>query len=153
MIYVGIDPGKNGGVAYVSESGEVSMVKMPTLPLFVSLLHDWHMEFGIKHVFLEKGQAMPGQGVCSTFTNGKHCGELEGALVVMNLPYTLLPPQSWQKEMFRGTLTGEPKKRALCAATRLFPKETFRATTKAIKAHDGMIDAVLMAEYCRRTIR
>jgi len=39
---------------------------------------------------------------------------------------------------------------ALVAAKRLFPGQDFTLTERATKAHDGMVDALLMSEYGKR---
>jgi hypothetical protein len=154
MIYVGIDPGQNGGVSSVSDSGLTCSIPMLDSKELSDLLELWHRDFSIKHVFLEYAQAMPKQGVVSMFNYGKHFGTIIGLLVAGGYPYTLITPRIWQAEMFAGTRKFMlPKKRALEVAKRLFPKENFLKTPRCIKPHDGMIDSILIAEYCRRTIR
>jgi crossover junction endodeoxyribonuclease RuvC len=159
MIYVGIDPGQNGGVAFVDEkNAESFVIPMPDIFEFNDLILGWEADFGIKHVYVEKAQAMPKQGVTSMFTYGTHFGTLLGVLTAHKVPYTLVPPKEWQREMFKGTPTkraegmNKPKERALQIARRLFPKQNFLKTLRAQKPHDGMIDSILIAEACRRGI-
>jgi hypothetical protein len=40
-----------------------------------------------------------------------------------------------------------PKKRSAVAAQRLYPTFDFRATARSVKAHDGIIDASLIAAW------
>ena len=66
--------------------------------------------------------------------------------------------KQWQKEMFLGveeiTITGkstrDTKAMALVAIKRIFPNLELTFGVKAKKPHDGLVDAVLMAEYARR---
>ncbi len=158
MLYIGIDPGAKGGISFVSEKhGEFSM-PLPQVGELRDLLISWQEDFGIKHVFIEKAFGMRGQGVTSISTYMYHAGTLEGVLQTLFIPFTLVPPKDWQKEMFKGTKTPTKslfktaKDRALQVARRLFPKQKFIATLKCKKPHDGMIDSILIAEFCRRKI-
>ncbi len=155
MIYVGIDPGLKGGVSYVDKKGAYYSLPMPDMSELSELLGAWERDFGIKHIFLEKAQAMPKQGVVSMFNYGVHFGMLQGLFIAEGYPYTLVTPQEWQKEMFKGASSKEkksPKERALEIVRRLFPKDRFVASIRATRDHDGMIDSVLIAEFCRRKI-
>jgi hypothetical protein len=42
---------------------------------------------------------------------------------------------------------------ALIAAKRLFPNESFLATEKSKKPHDGMVDSTLICEWGRRRVK
>lgn len=44
----------------------------------------------------------------------------------------------------------DTKATSLLAAKRLFPNETFLATARSKVPHDGIVDAVLIGEYCKR---
>ncbi len=106
---------------------------------------------------------MPGQGVKSMFSIGYGYAAWEMALVGNGIPYLSVRPREWQKEMVKdispvmsGTLTkaGHPKvdtkATALLLAQQLFPDFDFRATARSKKPHDGIVDAMLLAEYCKR---
>jgi len=158
LIYVGIDPGEKGGIAGVADNWLI-VEPMPDTHLLADVFDDWHKKHKIAHVFLEKGQAMPWHSRSSTFKYGHHCGFIEAVLYTLRISYTLIGPQQWQKEMFKGTNARQgkkkrnPKDRALESCSRLFPREKFLATARSTKPHDGMIDALLMAECCRRRMK
>lgn len=158
MLYIGIDPGAKGGISFVSEKHGNFSMPMSSIDELRDLLLSWKEDFGIKHAFIEKAQAMPLQGVCSMFSYGYHAGTLEGVFQALFIPFTLVTPKEWQKEMFKGTkvpkksLLKTAKSRALEVARRLFPKQKFIATLRCKKPHDGMIDSMLIAEFCRRKI-
>lgn len=145
----GIDPGLQGGVCLMDHIGILLLEKMPD----ISALREWVSLHKPTHVYLEKAQPMPKQGVSSVYTYGHHCGVIEGLLIALKVPYTLVPPKTWQKPMFIGTATDiPPKKRALVAARRLFPKEHFVPNGCRVP-HDGLVDAALIALWgVRKTI-
>ena len=100
-IYVGIDPGKSGGICvYNTETTDIESHKMPdTVHGIAELLGDIivkHADKGIK-VVLEKVHAMPGQGVTSMFTFGQGFGWLEGVISALGMPCIEVPPQRWMK--------------------------------------------------------
>ena len=148
MIYVGIDPGKSGGYAVIHNDTYV------TYPYddkgFIEKMIDVHNDRPFLdeevRVCLEKVHAMPQQGVVSTFNFGKSFGFLEGVLQTLDLPYQLVTPQQWKKEF---SLSGS-KELSIEVCRKLFPSVNLLATARCRKPHDGMAEALLMAEYARR---
>jgi len=144
---IGIDPGKNGAVVGLGKSGAVLMTeRMPKdIGSTAYILKTASPDF----VVIEKAQAMPGQGVSSMFKYGCHFGEILGVLATLRIPHELVTPRTWTKAMHQGTAGGEPKKRSLEAARRLFPGVNL-VPQGCRKPHDGIIDALLIAEWARR---
>lgn len=155
--WVGIDPGKNGGIAWIDRSKEFECAVMPDMFELPHLLDNIGK---IKHIYVEHAQPMPKQGTRSMFTYGEHFGSIQGILVAKELPFSLVKPKTWQAEMFKGTraMCGKtkvnPKKRALEAANRYFArqKSKFFKSSRSYVPHDGLIDSVLIAEFCRKSI-
>lgn len=145
---VGVDPGIGGGVAVLDGETARAYV-MPPLTTFAQRLREQPPE----HVFIERAQAMPKQGVTSMFTYGRHFGELLGVLVALRLQHTLVRPRDWCRAMHVGTAAETPKHRSLEACERLFPHLDLRATTRSKKPHTGIVDALCIAEYGRRILR
>ncbi len=104
------------------------------------------------HAFLEKAQAMPGQGVSSMFSIGLGYGIVRGVLSALKIPYTLVHPKTWQKEMFRDCPKDDTKAQSVIVAKRLFPQLDFLATPRCRVAHDGLTDAALIATYGKRVL-
>jgi hypothetical protein len=100
---------------------------------------------------------------------------LQTLLIIHKIPHTLVHSKTWQKEMWQGvpekrkpstTVTPKgkdpyikrgsilTKEMSLIACKRLFPeadlRSPYRKTDRAAKEHDGVVDSILMAEYCRR---
>lgn len=134
--YIGIDPGKSGGIAFLGEDKVVTHKMPETLRDILDVLegHEGHSV-----AVLERVSAMPRQGVASTFRFGQQYGWCEMALVAAGIPYALVTPAKWQREM--GCLSGGDKKVTRAAAQKLYPGEN---VTHAVA------DAMLLATYCRR---
>lgn len=115
------------------------------------------------YCFIENVHAIWGSSAGSTFMFGRQLGRLEGLVQGMGLPYSLVSPKMWQGEMWKGieriklpkkTKTGkvrnDTKAISELTAKTLFPNEDFRKNSRCRIFHDGIVDAVLIAEYCRR---
>ena len=92
--------------------------------------------------------AMPGQGVTSMFNFGKSFGYIEGVLQALQIPYQLISPRAWKKE-FR---LNSDKENSIEVGKKLFPQVNLLATPRCKKEHDGIAEALLMAEFTRRNL-
>ena len=147
---IGIDPGQKGAVAILSDCS-LSVHPMPEHPFDLALLLS-KLPTAKSHVFVEKAQAMPKQGACSMFNYGRGFGEILGVIAALGFSHTLVPPQTWTKVMHRGCYGKDSKAKSLDAATRLFPHVDLLRTAKCFKPDEGYIDALLIAEYGKRTL-
>jgi hypothetical protein len=142
-LFLGVDPGLSGGIAAVWEDGQLHQAnKMPVtdadlFALFVALVEG--AQAGRARAVLERVGAWPGMGCVSAFTFGRGVGALQMALHAAGVPFDLVMPNKWQKEM--GCLSGRDKNVTKRRAQQLFP--TMRVT-------HALSDALLLAEYCRR---
>ena len=158
MIYIGIDPGKNGGIAIIRSIGintfepyQKIIVEPYSDDTMISLgynIDKLSKENEQIKCVLEKVNAMPGQGVVSMFNFGQNYGFIQGVLKAYNIPFELVPPQKWKKEF---SVTSD-KNTSIEVAKRLFPQVNLKATERCKKDHDGMAEALLMAEYARRKL-
>jgi len=87
--------------------------------------------------------------VASSFNFGMGYGMWIGIVVGLGLPYELVTPQRWQKEMLAGMQGG--KDASCIRAQELFPEADLRLGPRSKKLHDGRADALLLAEFGRRT--
>ena len=149
-IYIGIDPGSNGGIA-VSDmlEGELEVIKMPpTFPDIYNTLKE-KMKDGRECVAVleDVGQGIPGQSSASTAKFARHIGNLEMALYALGIRTELVKPQKWMKTYSntigssRGKTKGQWKNALKGEAQRLFPFE---------KVTMWNADALLILEYARR---
>lgn len=99
MIYIGIDPGKSGGMCvYNTDDNTVEFAKMPsTVHDIVIQLVVFKQCYGYTKVVLEKVHSMPGQGVASTFTFGQGYGQLQGVIAALGLRCIEVVPNKWMK--------------------------------------------------------
>jgi Holliday junction resolvasome RuvABC endonuclease subunit len=142
-LWLGVDVGINGGIAFIPEKGNSWAIKMPdTLCDLWDAIDNIGFDFTYLHACLERVHSSPQMGVKSAFTFGQGFGHLEMALTAAKIPFTYVTPQKWQKEL--GCLTGGDKNVSKGRAQQLFPH---------IKCTHAISDALLIAEYCRRTIR
>ena len=151
MIYIGIDPGKKGGIGVINEHSTTFAI-----PYSDEALKRCLSEIGQQMVLdhrdvvccLEQVHAMPKQGVSSTFSFGANYGFIKGVLEICGIPYQEIPPQRWKKEF--GLNTDKAKSIDVCR--RLFPSVSLLATEKSRIDSDGMAEALLMAEYAKRKL-
>lgn len=174
-LYLGIDPGLSGVLAVLSDDGggrlHITTVETPTLMIQktrkkkgqdagTKRMYNLHAFKGLLRPFtdmrviagIEALSGRPGQSSQAVFGMGYGMAAWEMALVMMDIPYTRVPPQTWKKAM---SVLGEPdqdektrKGAAVLRAKQLFPWLPF----PLVKDHNKA-DAVLIAEYMRRTHR
>lgn len=150
-ITIGIDPGKEGGLALLgSQHGPIVMA----LPYVGTELDTHRLYAFIKSVthamddtliLIEKVHAMPGQGVSSMFTFGSGFGELKALAKILGYRWDLVPPQTWKKSVLAGT--DKSKGSTVEWAHRAYPAAVSELTKKSGLAHLGKVDALAIAHY------
>jgi len=157
MIYIGIDPGKNGAIAWISD-GKPCVEKMPeTLKDLWEIIESFAFsDCGAMRVkysncdckaYIENVTPMPSfgdgprrsMGATSAFAFGRGVGNLEMALTAAGIPFERVTPLKWQTTM--GCRTGGDKNVSKRKAQELFP---------SMKITHATADALLIAEYGRR---
>lgn len=156
MIFIGIDPGLFGAVGVVN-TATPGIVKSIDTPIFKTTKgpNQFDLQGMVSilmqeaqadcHALIENVNAFPGQGMSSGFNFGKGCGMWIGMLAALQIPYSSVSPGKWKKAMGLNS----DKNLARLMAQQLFPKS---ASLFARKKDDGRAEAVLMAEWGRRTI-
>lgn len=144
--FIGIDPGKSGGVAIIRDDG-VIVVEPYSDEGYIKMMKACSQCESVR-VCIEHVSAMPKQGVVGVFTFGKEAGFLEGVLQALGISYQLIRPQTWKKEFGLSS----DKQASIDVCRRLFPSVNLLATERCRKPHDGMAEALLMAEYARRKL-
>jgi len=172
MAYIGIDPGKNGGIAII-RNDSIRVFAMPTdsgeldVQAITKIFLDEKESGEPVCCYLEDVHSIFGMSAGSNFQFGRVLGIIEGVLGATGIVYAKVTPKVWQKEIWScvtpianptGKLlkSGLPhvkidtKGTSLMAAQKLFPDVNLLATTRSKIPHDGIVDALLIAEYCRR---
>lgn len=147
-VFIGVDPGKSGGYALIDTLRGTKNTFPWDDHMFINDMRFLSESGEEAKCCLEKVGAMPGQGVTSMFSFGKSAGFIEGVLEAFEIPYQLVPPQTWKKAFSLNS----NKQTSIEVCQRLFPEVSLMRTERCKKPHDGMAEALLMAEYARRKL-
>lgn len=142
-ITIGIDPGANGGIAWIDYNGKACVEKIPeTLQDLWELLCDItsypksSIDGRSYKAYIEQVASSPQMGVVSAFSFGRGYGNLEMALTAAGIPFERVRPQVWQKAL--GCMTKGDKNVSKSKAQELFPDRKITHATA---------DALLIAYY------
>lgn len=176
--FVGIDPGFSGGIGIIRSDGSASVEAMPTLKFVVDtktksgkksrteldavalkrVLTDVLAVEPEVFVMVEKPQMRPAtrktstgdvevnQGLSSAARFVAQGEFIRGLLVGLDVPHQFVHPATWKRDVFRGA-GGDDKDAARMKAQQMFPRiaDSFR-----LKKHDGVAEAILLADYAKR---
>lgn len=158
MMILGIDPGKQGGFALISDD-EVSVFAMPLDKegdYSRRTLADWFHQYyhKINHCYIEMAAMRRGNSAKSGFVVGRGFGMLEGILNSFHVPYTIVYSQTWSKRYPHGVTEVDKDKRykmikqaRAIIAKILYPEMDLRKSSRSTNLHDGIVDALLIADY------
>lgn len=141
--YIGIDPGKHGGIAVMRGTELIVYLKMPPT---VQDVWNFLRAYSDEDVFvlLERVSGRSGQSATAAFRFGQNFGNLEMAVTAAGLPFLTITPQKWQKYYQLGTCSQ-------CAGGKTEWKNKLKACAQALfpLAHITLMtsDAILIANY------
>ena len=164
-LVVGVDPGKSGGIAWITPNRVITATSMPEgeeeLRQLVESIEEVAEDLSPARgdvevfVFIEQVGVMPGQGISSAFTFGTGFGMLRQAFSIF--PREFIRPQVWQKglqipptDKKGGESKPQYKDRLRMKARQLFPK--LGCWDWGLGAQRSVCDAILIAEYGRRKL-
>lgn len=173
--YLGIDPG-NRGFLVAQCNGEFSFYSIEDNDLYQlsEIMANLRNTYSNLTCVIEDVHSVYGSSAKSTFNFGFNKGYLIGLLAANKIPYVLVQPKEWQKEIwtnsdmvinYKKTLIIDKKTReekeitrkevdtkntSINAAKRLFPHIDFRKSDRCKNLDDNKVDATLMSEYARR---
>jgi crossover junction endodeoxyribonuclease RuvC len=155
MNTLGIDPGLNGGLAYLVDGVPAEWLPTPRHGGKGSIdwreVHAWLQARGpIELACLERVHAMPGQGVSSTFRFGETYGGARALLEALQVPHELVTPRAW-KAMLTGVDRSDKRSSGVWLKRR-FPAIDLRVSTRARYPHDGVADAVCLGLHAHRLL-
>lgn len=166
---MGIDPGKNGGIA-IKTNDETSVLSMSNKTEMD--IWEWMVDQPRPTMcYIEKVHSMPGQGVKSMFSFGQNYGFLRGLLIARGVPFEEVLPNTWQDYMKVKLTTA--KKNEIDREVARLPKEkqakkkknleyklkkqnTYQRAQQLfpdIKVTHAIADALLISEYGWRVTR
>lgn len=167
--YIGIDPGSKGFITIRHEDGQFEFIQLENcnfhaLALKLNVLQQTKDTFAV----MEDVHSIYGSSAKATFSFGEIKGMLKGLLIAIGIPYQLVQPKTWQKEMWTNqdmvveykkvVVKGveqtrkevNTKQTSYNAAKRLFPSVDLRKTERCKNFDDNKVDSLLMCEYARR---
>lgn len=141
MCFIGIDPGKSGGIAVNFGSSVALTWKIPESETDIWMVFNQEilsLDPKPRFAIIERVASSPGMGCVSAFTFGKGYGFLRACLIGNRIPFSEVSPAVWQRRL--GCLTKGNKNISKAKAQQLFP---------GIKVTHNIADALLISEYCR----
>ena len=164
---ISYDPGHDGAIVVYRDGslyskGVVPQVSGKTLDL--NLFIKFFSKFKDKDVVVvyEELHALFRVSASATFTLGYHMGVIKTMTQTLGMKSVAVKPKEWQKEMWGGfdkimvKKKGNKKKTVDTKATSLkvcrsmFPSLDLRKNDRCTNPHDGIVDALLLAEYAKR---
>lgn len=157
MLVIGIDPGLDGGIAYIDvlSSGVINYYAEP-MPVKgkkdVDLpdVFDIDSPYRPQLVCVELQGARPGQGPAGTFTTGKNYGRLLGGFEMLQVPIQIVTAGKWQRAILGKS--SKDKTRAINYVRTRWPEVDLKPGSKRTY-HDGVADAMCIAEYALKSYR
>ena len=141
-IYIGIDPGKSGGVCFLN-GDEIRVCKCPdTIHDMVSEI-EMANDIGVCSAAVEKVWSFPGQGVKSVWTFAENYAHWCAILATLKVRYVLVIPKKWQG--FYGSMPRDKRKR------KNYLKQLAQQLYPHIKVTLATADAILIAHYLQQT--
>lgn len=144
-MWIGIDPGQSGGIAFLDADHKLYVWSMPETERDIYDIFEELQPFA-ECAIIEAVHSMPGQGVSSVFKFGQGYGFLRGMLIAHKIPFLGVTPQKWQKTLGisspKGSTKTEHKNILKGFAQQIFP---------SVKLTLSTADAALIAEFCWRT--
>lgn len=168
MKIAAIDPGGNGALVVIDSNvrRNLEIYTFPKVGGKISYDDTVRMVLSVlkttDFVFIEEVHGIKGSASKATFAFGYTCGALRAAIIMAGVPYEMVTPQTWQRQVWSnadyvwkknkiGRKQNDTKATSLNCAKRLFPNETF-IVGKGQIPHDGVVDAALIGIYGQRKL-
>lgn len=173
--YLGVDSGSHGAFVVMDEDGIIChqwVVPMKGKEVDEDAL--CAMTYNLDKMYpnivgvLETPDAIAGTAKSSMFKMGTTLGKIGQAMTCAGINYSKVHPKIWTKKIWepndivlKPSETGkrmvkDTKATSFNAAKRLFPNhrnyfygDNEKNTGRRTKVHDGIVDAILLAHYCK----
>lgn len=165
MIYIGVDPGNDGGLALIDPLGRaIEYERMPTVEGIDRFFSNaYHNSDGrqVVCIFEEHKGGKAGMSSANAHkSGGRYLGMIQMVCAVYGIKIICVTPQEWKSHfgLITRTKKGAPKlsdkeKRAAAKANSIalcklhFPGVNLVATPKCTTEHDGIAESLLLALY------
>tara|TARA_Y100000593_G_scaffold36324_1_gene70713 strand:+ start:2724 stop:3275 length:552 start_codon:yes stop_codon:yes gene_type:complete len=147
-IFIGIDPGVNGGIAVIDVQDGIEVVHSHRYPKRVedaAILFKDLVPSNIDNVvlYIEHVHSMPKQGVKSMFTFGQNLGQWEGIIASHEIRPIYISPRKWIDfyNVGKGLQRKDRKRKLRNTAEKIFPNVnmTYNISDALLIAHYGKI--------------
>ena len=167
MPIIGIDPGLDGAIAVIYDSGFSVVYPMPIVTIGDIKKGKNCREIDTKALYsiikrvtftyrkdtkivIEKVGARSGQCSVSMLNFGKGYGMIRAVAELLCSKVIWVHPASWKSSLFgKGK---HDKEDSIALAKKLYPKSNLRKTERCTTDDDNMAEALLIAEYGKRTL-
>ena len=147
-LYIGIDPGKNGGVALLSNEQDYYRALAFRCPdadnmhrVLLEHIENFCIDFDNIYVAIEKVWAFPSDARSSAFKFGFNSGMWMGIISAMQLPVIEIIPKEWMKFYDMPKMDKKNRKKWL--------KDLSEKMYPNIKVTYNVSDAILIANYLK----
>ena len=167
--YIGIDVGSKGFIS-MQVDGKWSHFSIADNDLYQlsKIMLDIRLKYENIACVIEDVKPIFGSSAKATFQFGFNKGYLIGLLAASKIPYTLVPPKEWQKNIWTNAdmvvsyktiivknkevrkKEVNTKETSINACKRLFPMVDLRKSSRSKKPDDNKVDSMLLCEYGRR---
>jgi len=149
-VWIGVDPGlRSGAIASIDHNGGfiwAADIKADGDKIDVKALKEQIYKITIPGdtyaICIEHVGVRPGQGISSSGKFMRAFGAIEAVAALLSDRVEMVLPQAWKKAMG----VSADKEKSLVLARQLFPNAMLK-----LKKHHGRAEALLIAEYARRT--
>lgn len=168
-LYIGIDVGSKGFIS-MQHDGEWEHYSIADNDMWElnRIMSEARYHYESIAAVIEDVHSIFGSSAKATFAFGFNKGYLVGLLAANNIPFTLVAPKEWQKEMWgnsdmvvnykKMTVKGKEvtkkevntKQTSINCCKRLFPTMDLRKSERSKNIDDNKVDSILMCEYARR---
>jgi hypothetical protein len=148
--YIGIDPGKSGGICVIWKEKEEIFIEAKKCP---SSVHDMSLMFALTigetppffiRVVIEKVWARPHDGRSSVFTFAENYGQWEGIVASHEIKSGYVAPQTWMRyyDVPKKLSKTDRKNHIKGLAKKMYPSLGRKITL-------ATADAILLADYAK----
>tara|TARA_S200002703_G_scaffold76001_1_gene65625 strand:+ start:1223 stop:1729 length:507 start_codon:yes stop_codon:yes gene_type:complete len=158
-VIIGVDNGLNGGLVAISKQtgAVIDKTVMPTLQRSkkretdARKVYEWVMSLESDFIFAVEEPLHHARSSQAVRSMALSFGKLLGLAESRGWDVRCVKVHNWQKSML-GHLAPpyDTKKAALHVANGIAPEECWLKSKRCSKAHDGMVDAFLIARYIRK---
>jgi hypothetical protein len=100
---------------------------------------------------LEKAQPRFTDGRKQSFSTGYCYGVMQAILTTLSIPYEIISPKTWQKEILKDT-GDDTKQASILYCKRKYPNFSFKSTERCTTENDNMTDSVNIGLYGIRKV-